>query len=398
MSKRDINKREKRSIAVKAVLLVLVLVFTAVPLFSPIAFGSGSSLSDKKDQLSNTTTSIKDKTNQLSEGEKKSKELQGQISEYEDKIYEAQANINVLSGSLSTTQDKVTTVTAELDGLQAKLNKQNEALMERLRTMYKNGDVGTLSVLLGSSSMAELITNAEMVKRIFAADADLIAGIESQYNEVSAKKEELVDLKQTLETQKKDLDSAKATMASDQKALKNLKSSVDKNNAVLEAQIDALNKEADKLKAEIIKLQSSGKYTGGTMCWPAQASSYITSPFGWRTHPILKRPKFHTGIDIGAGKGTNILAANSGTVIAATKNDGYGYYVMIDHGGGIVTLYAHSSQLLVKRGDKVKRGQVIALVGSTGMSTGPHLHFEVRRNGEYQPPLNYVTQGRYYYD
>ena len=393
------SKREKRKIAAKAMLLVFILVFTAVPLFSPIAFGSGSTLNDKKDQLSNTTTSIKDKQNQLSEGEKKAKELQGQISEYEEKIYQAQSSINVLSGSLETTKEQVSTVLSELDELQSKLDKQNEALMDRLRTMYKNGDVGTLSVLLGSSSMSELITNAEMVRRIFAADADLIASIDAQYKELDAKKEELVDLKQTLEDQKSDLDSKKATMASDQKALKNLKSSVEKNNAALEAQIDALNKEADKLKAEIIKLQSSGKYAGGTMCWPAQSSSRITSPFGYRVHPILGKKKFHTGIDIGAAAGTNILAANSGTVIAAIHGTtGYGNYVMVDHGGGIVTLYAHCSQLLVKKGDKVKRGQKIALVGSTGMSTGPHLHFEVRKNGEYQPPLDYVSQGRYYYD
>ena len=391
------SNREKRKIAAKAVLLVAILVLAAVPLCSPIVFGSN--LSDKKDQLSNTTTTIKDKENQLSEGEKQAKELQGQISKIQDDIYKAEANINVLEGSLNTTKGQVDTVLSELDSLQTKLDKQNEALMERLRTMYKNGDVGTISVLLGSSSMAELITNTEMVKKIFESDAKLIEDLNAQYKEVNVKKEELVDLEKTLEEQKSDLDTKKAAMASDRNKLQTLKKSVEKNNAALEAQIDALNKEADKLKAEIIKLQSSGKYVGGSMCWPAQASSWITSPFGYRKHPILGKYKFHTGIDIGAWSGTNILAANSGTVIAAIQsNTGYGNHIMIDHGSGIVTLYAHASKLLVKKGDKVLRGQVIALVGSTGMSTGPHLHFEVRKNGEYQPPTDYVTQGRYYYD
>ena len=128
------------------------------------------------------------------------------------------------------------------------------------------------------------------------------------------------------------------------------------------------------------------------MIWPSAASRRITSPFGNRLHPILKIYKFHSGIDIGASYGTNILAANSGTVIKAGYNSSYGYMVMIDHGGGIVTLYAHSSKLLVSTGDVVARGQVIALIGSTGRSTGPHLHFEVRVNGAYQNPLNYVSR------
>ena len=111
-----------------------------------------------------------------------------------------------------------------------------------------------------------------------------------------------------------------------------------------------------------------------------------------RNHPILKVPKMHTGIDIGAGSGTDILAANAGTVITAGWNNSYGYMVMIDHGGGIVTLYAHASKLLVSTGNVVARGQTIAKVGSTGMSTGPHLHFEVRLNGVYKNPLDYVSR------
>ncbi len=128
------------------------------------------------------------------------------------------------------------------------------------------------------------------------------------------------------------------------------------------------------------------------MQWPSKASTRITSPFGMRNHPILKVPKMHTGIDIGASSGTDILAANAGTVITAGWNNSYGYMVMIDHGGGIVTLYAHASKLLVSTGNVVARGQTIAKVGSTGMSTGPHLHFEVRLNGVYKNPLDYVSR------
>ena len=389
-------KREKRKIAVRSALPALVLLLAAVPLATPLSFGDD--LTDAKDKYSDTTKQINTKEDQLEEGKKKAAELQTSISEYEVKINKAQANINVITGSLDTTKEQVNTVLGELDDLEKKLDTQNTALKERLRTMYKEGDIGMISVLLGSSNMAELITNAELVRRIFDSDSQLINQISEQYDEVNTKKEELVDLQTTLQDQTDELVTAKSALDADKKSLSTLKQQVDKNNATLEAQIDALNKIADDLKAEIIKLQSSGKYAGGTMCWPAASSSYITSPFGYRIHPILGYYKFHTGIDIGARYGTKILAANSGTVITAAYNDGYGNYVMVDHGGGIVTLYAHSSQLLVKKGDKVLRGQAIALVGSTGMSTGAHLHFEVRYNGNYQEPTNYVTPGRYYYD
>ena len=148
--------------------------------------------------------------------------------------------------------------------------------------------------------------------------------------------------------------------------------------------------EANALTAEILKLQGKGAYVGGDLAWPAPASTRITSPFGYRTHPILKIKKLHTGIDIGVSSGNNVVSANAGKVIKAAWNNSYGYMVMVDHGGGIVTLYAHNSKLLVKTGDVVTRGQKIALSGSTGMSTGPHLHFEVRVNGEYKDPMNYL--------
>jgi murein DD-endopeptidase MepM/ murein hydrolase activator NlpD len=169
-----------------------------------------------------------------------------------------------------------------------------------------------------------------------------------------------------------------------------LKAEVASNNKVLEAQIDSLNQEANSLIAEILRLQGTEEYVGGVLGWPAPSSKRITSYFGYRTHPILKVKKLHTGIDIGVPSGHDIVAANAGKVIKAAWNNSYGYMIMIDHGGGIVTLYAHNSKLLVKTGDIVKKGQVIALSGSTGMSTGPHLHFEVRVNGEYKNPLDYL--------
>jgi len=128
------------------------------------------------------------------------------------------------------------------------------------------------------------------------------------------------------------------------------------------------------------------------MTWPAPGYTRVTSPFGYRIHPILKTKKLHTGIDVGIALGKDIVAAQSGTVIYSDWLGGYGKVIMIDHGGGIVTLYAHNSKLVVSEGDKVKRGQVVSKCGSTGMSTGPHLHFEVRENGKYVDPIKYVSK------
>ena len=126
------------------------------------------------------------------------------------------------------------------------------------------------------------------------------------------------------------------------------------------------------------------------MEWPVPGYHKVTSPYGNRYHPVLKKNKFHSGVDLRAPMGTPIVAANDGKVLSAGYNSGYGNRIYIDHGGGIVTVYAHNSKLLVKAGDKVKRGQTIAKAGSTGRSTGPHLHFEVRKNGKTTNPMNWI--------
>jgi len=159
----------------------------------------------------------------------------------------------------------------------------------------------------------------------------------------------------------------------------------------IEEEEDKLISQSNALVNQIKNLQKSGAYAGGSMTWPCPSSKTISSYYGNRLHPILKKYKMHTGIDISAKQGASIVAANKGTVIMAGWQSGYGYTVVVDHGGGITTLYAHCSKILVSVGQNVKAGETIAKVGSTGMSTGPHLHFEVRKNGATTNPLNYVS-------
>ena len=387
------SKKGRAKTAVKVAVLVMALICVCAPLLSPLA--SGSSLYEKQQEYDNVRSNTIKLERELTEGQKQAKELQADIRNYETQIYDTQVEINVLTEDLNATKERVTKVLAELDEIQLKLAEQNEALMSRLRAMYKQGDAGMISVLLGSASMTELLTNVEMMKRITESDADLIESLQGQFEVVTEKKDDLVTLKEELETKQAELDAKKTALNKDMNTVASLKKSIEKNNAALEAQIDAMNAEADALKADILKLQSGGDYTGGVMGWPSRNSNRITDVFGMRLHPILGYWKMHTGIDIGARKETEILCAADGTVIRTASSSGYGNYVMVDHGGGIVTLYAHSCKILCKVGDKVKRGDVLALVGSTGMSTGPHIHFEVRKNGAYQDPLNWVTPGKF---
>ena len=387
------KRKGRGKTALKAVILVMALVCVCAPLLSPLVFGD--SVYEKQQDYDDLRSNIIKSERELSEGKKQAQELQSEISSYERQINETQAEINVLTEDLNATKERVTQVLAELDEIQVKIVDQNAALMSRLRTMYKQGDASMVAVILGSSSMTELLTNVEMMKRITQSDADLIESLEKQYGAVTEKKDELVALKTELEEKQADLDAKKAALDKDLSSVASLKKKIEKNNSALEAQLDAMNAEADALKAEILKLQSSGAYSGGAMGWPSRSSTRITDVFGMRLHPVYGIWKMHTGIDIGARKETDILSAADGTVIRTAYSNGYGNYVMVDHGGGVVTLYAHSCKILVKVGDKVKRGDVIALVGTTGCSTGYHIHFEVRINGVYKDPLDYVTPGKY---
>ncbi len=383
------NNTTKRGKRIRAFLMALAIFASAA--FMSVTPGYADELDDAKKNLKDKQNQIKSTQDALKQGKAQSSALASEIKSLENKIYASEVEINDLEKEINDLKQQIVVKRDELDAKLAEVDDQNNSLNLRLRTMYKNGEVGTLSVLLGSGSISDFLTNIEMVKRIYDSDARLLSRLEEQYDEIEAVKTDLVKMKNDLMIQQDEIEAKKAALAADQESVKAKKAEVDKDNKELEAQVDAMNKEANALTAKILQRQSTRDYIGGSMQWPASASRYISSPFGNRLHPILKVYKLHTGIDIAAASGTNIVAANAGTVMVAGWNNSYGYYVMLDHGGGIVTLYAHASKLLVSKDDVVARGQTIAKVGSTGASTGPHLHFEVRVNGKYQNPLKYVS-------
>ena len=257
--------------------------------------------------------------------------------------------------------------------------------------MYKTGNVGYLEILLSSSDVKDFLSRKDMIKAIADHDKELIQYMKEQRELIERTKMELETQKKSVEVSKSKLESRRRDLASATRAKENLIERLIEDEKALEKEHDALNDYAKKIEADIVKLmRNTNPYSGGAMAWPVPGRSRISSPYGYRIHPIFKTRKLHTGIDIPAPTGTNIVAASEGTVIHAGSLGGYGKTVMIDHGGGIATLYGHNSSITVSNGAYVKKGDTIAKAGSTGYSTGPHLHFEVRKNGAYVDPLPWV--------
>ena len=344
----------------KSLILTLIAVLTFTMCAAGLAFAATES----------------DLRNDLDDVEAAQDELSKKMAQIEKDVKEMQKKVDNLNYMISQTASEISNTEAKIEKKEKEMAEREDNLNERLKVMYKNGSVGFVDILLGSSSISEFVSNMEIIQKIYKNDVEVLETLQKEHDE-------LQEIKATLKKRKEKLAAQKTELASD-------KAELDVKKKELEAEEDKLKAEADRLTAEIIKLMDKNSpYVGGEFTWPCPASRYISSSFGNRLHPTLHVWKFHTGIDIGCSAGKDIVAAASGKVIMSKVYGGYGNFVMIDHGGGIVTLYGHASKLLVSEGQTVKRGQTIALVGSTGRSTGPHLHFEVRKNGEYINPMKY---------
>lgn len=342
--------------------------------------------------------------NQLSNLSAKKKELQNRKKQLEDQEKQ-------LKSQQATVDNEINRLKLEANQLQQELLEIDEAIVEaeenyanqqelaktRLRVMMDNSGYSIIDSLIESKSLTDFFEKVELYSVISRKDKQLIEDLKTAKEDVEFKKK----MKDQAMAETKDKLSQK------QDALQNLQASrEDLNNQIrqsksqlerLEKQEDELlqqSKELENIIKELTKNSKNTKYLGSSsLLWPAPGNNTVVSQFGMRKHPILKKLRMHTGIDIDADKGDPIVAAEEGTVIISGYNKGgYGYYIVIDHGGGITTLYAHASKLLVSKGDKVKRGDKIALVGSTGLSTGPHLHFEVRKDGTPKDPLNFKAK------
>lgn len=373
--------KRKRWIAATAVMTVLLLCMGTVT-------AGAASLSDIKSE-------IKQKEAELKEGQSKESSLSDQMVQLEEKIYSMQASIDRLDAAIEEGEAKLAVLEEELKEAEEKVGTQNDNLGQRLRNMYKSGSVGFLDVLLDSGSFSEFLTNLDMVEKVYTSDKEVLSGLEDAYNEIDAKKKEVEALQKEMNDSRAVAQEEKANLEESKAQVEQQKQQIAASNEETEKMLDSLKADAERASADAKQSgssSSSSTYTGGAMAWPVPSvgTSMITSIYGWRTHPIFGVGRGHTGVDIAANTGSAVVAANPGTVIRSSWYGDYGNCVMIDHGGGVVTLYGHNSKLLVKVGQKVSRGQTIALVGSTGWSTGPHCHFEVMINGSHTDPLDYI--------
>ncbi len=386
-----------------------------------VAFTLGVFVPEKSVNVSAATSSeLQNKINSLNEKQRKIQKkldsLKDDKSDAKEKAENLQEQVSVIESKVDTMTARVNALESEINDLEYKINKKESQikkaktqLKERLKAIYIAGASTDILVLLSADDYSDFLEKSDIMKCITSDTKDLMAKLQKDIRkinkakkQVEAKKSDADSLKQQLVTEKNKLDSKYSEAQSAYSKLEDTESALKaESEEVLKAKEEA-QKEFDRIAREAAKRALSGgssahiKIGASGFTWPYGGSSYyISSGFGYRYHPTLHYSKFHGGVDIsGSGAyGTPILATASGTVILACYNGSYGNCVMIDHGiyqgSSLISLYGHCSSLAVGNGQTVKQGQVIAYVGSTGRSTGPHLHFEMRVNGNRVNPLNY---------
>lgn len=368
--------------------LLWLVVVLFVGLFCLEAFAG--SIGEDREKLGEVNSRIDHIQEEIKKNTYQQKTLVEKIDFLEDSIAKIEREMSRLNGEIEQTQSDIGVTESQLAEAEANIEAKTDVMNRRLRIMYMNKQTGYLEVLLSAEDFEDLLTRLDMVRKIYKHDINLLQFMNEQKELIVVKKQELEAYRRQLVAAKDDKAVKARNLEVSRGQLNREKTALAQDKKELEKAEDELVSLAKKIEEEIRRKQSDAAYVGGIMTWPAPGYTRITSSFGYRIHPILKTRKLHTGIDIGVPSNSTIVAAQSGTVIASGYNGGYGKIVMIDHGGGIVTLYAHNNTLLVKEGDRVEKGQPITKSGSTGLSTGPHLHFEVRENGKYVDPIPWV--------
>lgn len=356
---------------------------------------TGTALADDlEDQLADLQRQAEEQQAKTNEASAKVESVSERLRQIQEELRVATAEYKEVKGQLDSVEDKISDNTELLQKTEADLKVKNKKLQQRVRDIYINGQISYVDVLFGAKDFADLMTRMDVLKRIIKHDYDLIMKV----------KEEKATVENTRAQLEKDKAEAEVLVADAQAKKAKVEDKESEQQVLLDQAIydrdtsERMYEEIMAASQEVANMirrshMSSAGYSGapagaGGMIWPI--SGPITSEFGWRTHPIFGTARFHSGLDIGGDYGMPIYAAASGTVIYAGWISGYGNAVIIDHGGGVTTLYGHNDSLNVSEGENVAQGQVIAMCGSTGNSTGPHCHFEVRENGEPVSPYGYL--------
>jgi murein DD-endopeptidase MepM/ murein hydrolase activator NlpD len=321
----------------------------------------------------------------------KEKEMETKLLDLNTRISQAVKDLEVKESAYLSATRAVDEAKAAVERKQRELEARQEALRNRSRAAYEDGGVSYLAVVFQSATFSDFLTRLEYMDRVIDADQYLLNDARVQKAELEAEKSSLEIKMAQAEQLKREAEAAKTYLDDSRSRQQEALQENQRDQDELMEQMDRLEKDSKELEAKIRELQSrnlSG-VVGSISTWPTPGYTYITSPYAIRTHPITGVVKQHTGVDIGAANRSKILAAGSGTVILSSWYGAYGNAVIIDHGNGVSSLYGHMSSISAKSGQTVVAGQVIGYIGSTGYSTGPHLHFEIRIDGSPTDPMPY---------
>ncbi len=352
-----------------------------------------------KDQLESGLTDVQQIISDL---EDLKRALTAYVSGLHEQLSAAQTKITQLNDMISQKEDEIVETKEELAQALEKEETQYEAMKARIKLMYERGDSFYFEAILSAGSFADMLNRADYVERITQPDRQILESFQTTREYVEVCKAQLEAEQEVLEEAKleseKEQESLEALISQKQTEIAAYEADIsDREQLVAEYEAEIASRDAEiaaleaAVKAEQAALDAaSNTYDGGVFAWPAPSYTRISDDYGYRIHPTLGVEKFHNGIDMAAPGGSPILAAYDGTVVAAAYSSSMGNYIMIAHGGSLYTIYMHASALYVSAGDSVVKGQKIAAVGTTGRSTGNHLHFSVRLNGSYVNPWSYL--------
>ena len=387
------SKMTKRWLSVLVCCAVLIV---SAPITS-YADSTLDHLNDQYEQLENQQQAIKDKLSATKTEKEKQEAIRSSLT---SQITTTQQQITLLDNKINYLQNDIAEKEQKIEELSAEVLEQQDLFMKRIRSIYKSS-VGTsmLGMVFGVDSLGSYLSYGKYLSRISEHDstllqtlADNIAELRELQQQMQVEKEDLADTKVTAESKKASLTSQKTEVESTLQDIKKMEQEYLAHQAAIQKEMQQIQADIDAIYAAAAGSGSQVDYSTTGFIYPIKGYTYISSYYGWR----FNNTDYHTGVDFPAPANTPIRASASGTVIYVRtgagygRNWGYGNYLIVDHGGGFSTLYAHCTSIPVSVGDTVTKGQTIAYVGTTGWSTGYHLHFEIRRNGAHTNPLNYL--------